>query len=153
MLFEFSALRSLTMVFIGLRPTHSRSHMLATAMRSTLSLVLALLAFSVWGCSGDDTGICCTASDMNLIPQPEVDPQTGEPRNIIRFDLKFNCEDALCVSYQASPAFCTKPCQFDDACAEGFACLPVLQSDPGPAADIRAGDKFCVRKVEMCTKD
>jgi hypothetical protein len=105
-------------------------------------------------CSKEDTGQCCKVlpgREPTLIPQPE----SGDdgPRNVIRIDPAFDCENLTCVSYQATPAYCTKECAFDDGCPEGFACEPVIVSDPGPDSNIRPGTKFCVRVQSECLMD
>jgi hypothetical protein len=78
------------------------------------------------------------------IPMPEQGPD-GMPRNTVRIDPAFDCEDLTCVSYNGATAYCTKECAFDGGCPEGFGCVAVIQSDPGPMSNIGPDTKFCVR--------
>lgn len=105
-------------------------------------------------CNSDDTGNCCrvlAGRDANLVPKPEKAP-SGEWINAIKLDPAFDCSNLTCVSYQGTNAFCTKACQEADDCPEGFACEPVLQSDPGPGSNIQPGDRFCVKVGHACTE-
>ena len=110
---------------------------------TTLTLVAALLeAFEE-----DDTGACCQGlSDEGraAIPHPET-AADGTPRDRVARHPAFDCSALACVSWDGSPAFCSKKCQKDDGCPEGFICRAVLDSDPGEGAPIGPDDKFCVR--------
>lgn len=125
-------------------------------MRSLITLIAVLVwGLGAFGCSKEDTGQCCEVLDpafMDRIPKPDpndVGPN-GEPRNVIRLDPKFDCDNLTCVSYKGSEAYCTKECAFDDGCPEGFRCDEVIESDPGPEASIKKGTKFCVRDAKEC---
>lgn len=132
----------------GPDPRSGRPSVWATA------LLIAGLASLTPACNQDDTGICCqvlSGRDPNLVPKPEKAP-SGEWINAIKLDPAFDCSNLTCVSYQGTNAFCTKACQEVGDCPEGFACEPVLQSDPGPGSNIQPGDKFCVKVGHACTE-
>lgn len=115
---------------------------------------LALLTAAA-ACTSDDAGVCCkviAGGDDSLIPQPEFN-DAGDPRDIIAQHPQFDCSGLACVSFQASPAYCTHACRDADDCPEGFACEPVLQSEPPPGSQITPDDKFCVRVLETCRED
>jgi hypothetical protein len=138
---------------IGSRHPHKGAHArLARTVGLVVVLVWAILAV---GCSKEDTGQCCSVLDpafMDRIPQPEVGPD-GSPRSVVRLDPKFDCENLVCVSYSGSKAFCTKQCEFDESCPEGFRCAPAIESDPGPDSQFGPDSKFCVRDAMECLAD
>jgi hypothetical protein len=114
-------------------------------------LALGLLgAAALTGCPRDDVGTCCTllpGADVALIPVP--DPANPD-QDVIRLDPSFDCSGLTCVSYQGSKAYCTRECQAVADCPVGFDCRTVLQSDPGPGANIRPTTKFCIRDAHVC---
>lgn len=125
-------------------------------IRVLIALSVAGLGLLGTGCLKDDVGTCCQVLDeskTNLIPvPPEPDPMSENPTqaNVIRQDPAFDCSGLTCTAYQGSTAFCTRQCEDDAECPEGFTCGPVLESDPGPGAMIQPGDKFCVRAPHDC---
>jgi len=105
------------------------------------------------GCEDEDTGICCTAvtpAGKLQVPVPDR-PAGQDPRDIIRANPKFECEQLVCTSYQGSDPFCTRPCSEGKPCTEGFECVDVVTSDPGPTSQFRPGDKYCVRQACSAT--
>jgi len=125
-------------------------------IRVLIALSAAGLGLLGTGCLKDDVGTCCQVFDeskMDLIPvPPEVDPAdpTAKPASVIRQDPAFDCSGLTCTAYQGSKAFCTRQCEDEADCPEGFSCAPVLDSDPGPGAMIGPNDKFCVRTAHSC---
>ena len=122
-------------------------------MRSTKAWLLApFLLTALAGCLDSDVGVCCkvvAGADGSLIPQPETN-MSGDPRDVIAQDPKFDCSQVFCVSYQGSPAYCTRQCRDASDCPDGYACQPVLQSDPPEGSQISPDDKFCVKKITEC---
>lgn len=116
----------------------------------------AILSAVGIGCLQDDVGTCCQVLDeanMSVIPiAPPPDPMDENPvaGSSIRQDPAFDCSGLTCVAYQGSKAFCTRQCEEDADCPEGFTCGNVLDSDPGPNAMLQADDKFCVRTAHDC---
>lgn len=127
-------------------------------IRSRLALLTATLAIAVTGmaCDKDDVGTCCVVIDPTLADRipvaPEPDPADVNmtQASVIRQDPVFDCSGLTCTAYQGSKAFCTRQCNDDAECPEGFTCAPVLESDPGPGAQIQPDDKFCVRTGHDC---
>jgi hypothetical protein len=122
-----------------------------------LLLITTLCGLGATACEDTTVGQCCKVlpgRDPNTIPQPEFDMATGEPRDVIRQDPAFDCGDDsfICVSYQASRAYCTATCLSDSTCPEGFSCRQVIESDPGPDSQLKNTDKFCVKDMHMCTE-
>jgi hypothetical protein len=118
-----------------------------------LLCVAFALAASAAGCVGSDVGTCCQAlpgRNPELIPVPKTNAM-GQFIDDISQDPAFDCFALTCVSFRGSMAYCTEPCQADDGCPDGFSCMPVLQSDPGPDAPIKPTDKFCVRPESQAT--
>lgn len=123
-------------------------------IRIPLALLTAALALAVTGCEKDDVGVCCEVLDpakADRIPvAPEPDPANMSQASVIRQDPTFDCSGLTCTAYQGSKAFCTRQCNEDAECPEGFSCLSVLESDPGPDSQIQPDDKFCVRTGHDC---
>lgn len=119
------------------------------ALSALLSLTGALLAAgNLAGCDEEDTGLCCTAATPAgklQVPVPDR-PAGQDPRDIIRANPKFECEQLVCTSFAGSDPFCTRPCSDGKPCGEGFECKDVVTSDPGPDSQFRPGDTYCVRK-------
>ena len=114
---------------------------------------LMVLTGALAACNDDDVGTCCSAIDgvENVeIPQPIVSEDGVQ--SAIRRDPNFACDFLTCVAYRGSEAYCTRDCVDDNDCPDGFECLPVLQSDPGPGSQIQIDDKFCVRDNHQCTE-
>ena len=82
---------------------------------------------------------------MTVIPTP-MQTDKGEWIDDISLDPGFDCEFLTCVSYQGSNAYCTRKCEFPENCPDGFDCVSVIASDPGPDSNIGPNDKFCVRQ-------
>ena len=112
------------------------------ALAATLGCAIALA-----GCQQEDTGNCClaiSADAASAIPSPQ--PRDGGlPRNLVGEHPAFDCDNLACVSWQGADAFCSKRCDEDSECGDGFVCRPVLESSPGAGASIQPDDKFCVR--------
>lgn len=118
-------------------------------MARLLVLLFATVAFTsvLVGCTNDDVGQCCQVLDgrnPDLIPVAEKNDR-GEYIDDISLDPAFDCEFLTCVSYEGSMAYCTRTCEFDDNCPEGFVCRRVLESDPGPGSNVDPNAKYCVR--------
>ena len=115
-------------------------------------LAFALLHLPLSAC-GDDIGDCCTVlreEFRDRIPTATTS-QGGVPDSRIALDPVFDCESLICVAYRGSPAFCTARCGSDGDCPQNFVCENVLMADPGPGANIRPQDKFCVRDQFICS--
>lgn len=123
-------------------------------MPSRLFVAVALLlASAMTACVEEDTGHCCTVppnADAGIIPIPDR-PDGAVPKDIVRVNPRFNCEELTCASVQGSEPYCTRECTEDKPCPDGFECVQILQSDPGPGSSIRFGDRHCARKD--CSKD
>ena len=94
------------------------------------SLMAAVAAFSA--CSEEDTGNCCTSitRDADNVPLAET-ADGGLPRNLVAEHPTFDCEKLACVSWEGSDAFCTRRCNTERPCPDGFNCQPVLESGDG----------------------
>lgn len=127
-------------------------------IRSRLALLAAALAITATGvgCEKDDVGTCCvtlspdTADRIPVAPTPNPADPNDTQSSVIRQDPTFDCSGLTCTAYQGSKAFCTRQCYDDAECPEGFTCSPVLESDPGPDAQIQPEDRFCVRVSHDC---
>src|SRR5688572_23541980 len=95
------------------RSPHTRAH--RTYGRYAAAAALTLLVWAAGtACQDDDVGNCCAVvagGDPNIIPRPELD-ENGEYKNVATVNLKFTCEDAACVTYKGSEAFCSRECLF-----------------------------------------
>lgn len=125
-------------------------------IRAGLALLTTLFAMAASGCLADDVGTCCEVLDpakADRIPVAEprdpMDPLSPQA-SVIRQDPTFDCSGLTCTAYQGSKAFCTRQCNDDGECPEGFTCTAVLESDPGPDSQIQPEDKFCVRTAHDC---
>jgi hypothetical protein len=113
-------------------------------LRWTAGLAVVCLGLTLVACE-DDVGRCCRTLDeeaMDLVPMTST--------TAIRLDPQFDCSSLTCVVYRGSDAFCTAPCFEDEDCPEDFVCRAVLEADPGPDAQIRPSDRFCVRAGHAC---
>ncbi|MEQ9503400.1 MAG: hypothetical protein RIT81_41450 [Deltaproteobacteria bacterium] len=110
------------------------------------------LVLAVGACTEDDAGVCCKVipgGDETLIPEPEQNDE-GDFRDVVAQHPAFDCSGLVCVSTQGSPAYCTHPCRDAGDCPEGFACEPILQSEPPPGSQLTPDDKFCVQALDTC---
>lgn len=127
-------------------------------IRTRLLVLAAAAGLSAFGagCLSDDVGVCCEVLDPDkadripVAPTPEPGSEFGGQASVVRQDPAFDCSGLTCTAYQGSKAFCTRQCNEDADCPEGFTCAPVLESDPGPDSQIQPDDKFCVRAAHDC---
>ena len=116
---------------------------------SQLIYVLFAASTLLVACQEEDTGRCCEVllSDASTaIPSPEFPGDGGIPRNLVAQHPAFDCESLTCTSWQGSDPFCTRKCNAERPCPQGFECKAILESDPGMGASISPDDTFCVRR-------
>lgn len=120
--------------------------------------LLGLFCFAVLaatGCNNSDAGVCCKVipgGDESLIPEPETNA-SGDPKDVVSQHPVFDCNDLVCVAYKGKPAYCTTFCRDASDCPEGFACEPILESEPPAGSQLGPDDKFCVKVLEQCLED
>lgn len=124
-------------------------------IRALLLVVTLGLGASTTACLKDDVGTCCQVLDetkSDLIPvAPEPTSPNGDPASVIRQDPAFDCSGLTCTAYKGTKAFCTRQCYSDSECPDGFTCGQVLESDPGPGAQIQPEDRFCIKVNHDCS--
>jgi hypothetical protein len=130
--------------------------MMAPKIRTLMLVMTLILGGSTSACLKDDVGTCCKVLDetqqdlIPVAPAPDPNDPNMDPASVIRQDPLYDCSGLTCTAYEGSKAFCTRQCQDDTECPEGFTCAPVLKSDPGPGSQIQKDDKFCVRSSHDC---
>lgn len=118
------------------------------------STSLAICASGAFFACSDDVGQCCSVLDPALadrIPTATT-TRSGSPTSDIALDPAFDCDSLVCVAFQGSEPYCTERCFEDGDCPEDFVCRSVLAADPGPEANIRPGDRFCVKDLHVCSE-
>jgi len=143
--------------------SHSRPHppivggARATSRGSRRSAARAIaLAVLVWGvgaaCAESDVGRCCKVlagrEGEVMVPMPTMD-DNGQWQNTAATNPAFDCEELTCVSYEGSATYCTRECEFDASCPEGFTCAQVIKSSSGPGQGPKS---YCVKVGIMCTE-
>jgi hypothetical protein len=114
-----------------------------------LSLMMSTLAFAlgsavIAGCTDEDTGTCCYAFKQDagvVVPVPDQG-DGGPARNVFIENPGFNCDKAACLSYQGSSPFCTRICDDQHPCPQGFMCVPPIEAKSSADASI---ETYCVR--------
>lgn len=127
----------------------------ARASRGGLGRALAFVVL-VWGvgsaCAESDIGRCCTVLPGRVgvveVPMPTKD-DSGQWQNTAATNPAFDCEELTCVSYEGSAAYCSRECEFDASCPEGFTCQQVIKSSSGPGEGPKS---YCVKVGLMCTE-
>ncbi|MBX2814222.1 MAG: hypothetical protein KTR25_20605 [Myxococcales bacterium] len=119
-----------------------------------VALKVGFLAVSLLlsACEDVDVGRCCQV--LRPESQTRVPEADQSERARIALDPGFDCDSLICVDFfqnnQDQQAYCTTPCLSDEDCPDDFICRNVLTSDPGPNANIRPSDKFCVKEQFVC---
>ncbi len=91
-------------------------------------------------------GLGCERPDIgNECPLLEATPPTGggtriETDEIVGQDVKFDCDELICVATDGRAGYCSAKCREDAGCPAGFECRHVQPK--GEFAD----DMFCVWK-------
>jgi hypothetical protein len=113
--------------------------------RARVIAILLFAALLLPACESSDAGRCCTRLDQSVpFPVPDM-PMGTIPRDVVKTNLKFDCESAVCASVEGSEPVCVTECSDDKPCDEGFECVDILESDPGENSTLH-GKKFCARK-------
>jgi hypothetical protein len=93
-----------------------------------------------------DIGACC---ELLGVQNSSVFPRSEAGKISLKFNLRFNCESAICVSQSGGAAYCTAECADARDCPEGFQCADALENDPGENSAL-LGKRFCLRETHAC---
>ena len=131
--------------------TNKRGAWLLVVIRMTKIIpiiILASLATSIMGCSTNDIGKDCPQLSQNQPPStPTQDPTTSNTQNTVEQNVKFPCDNLICVATDGRTGYCSQKCLDNSGCPDGFTCSIVQTL--GPFANI----SLCVWKTCTHTQD